>query len=70
MKNKKAQIIDMEVLASPGFIILVAMAVGATLIGWSMGPKMGFETRFPIWQLIVIIMAELIASYVIVLRGS
>ena len=33
MKNKKAQIIDMEVLASPGFIILVAMAVGATLIG-------------------------------------
>jgi len=68
--NKKGQIIDMEILATPGFVILVAMSVGATLIGWSMGPQMGFEARLPIWQLIVIIMVELIASYIIVLRGS
>ena len=67
--NKKAQAIDMEILASPGFVILSVMAIAATVMGWSMGPKMGIAVRFPIWQLLVIIMVELIAAYVIAARG-
>ena len=69
--NKKAQLdfLDTEILASPGFIVLVVMSVAATILGWTMGPKMGIESRFPIWQLLVIIAVELGACYVIAARG-
>ena len=68
MKNKKAQL-DMEIIASPGFVILSVLAISATILGWTLGPKMGIEQRFPVWQLLVIIAVELIASYVIAARG-
>lgn len=66
--NNKAQL-DPEILTSPGFIILAVLAISATVLGWSMGPKMGFESRFPLWQLLIIIVGELVASYVIAARG-
>jgi len=62
--------IDTEIIASPGFAILAAMAVGATLIGWALGPQLGIESRFPIWQVGVIIIVELAACYILVARGS
>jgi len=68
MNNKKAQF-DMEILASPGFVILALMAVSATVLGWTFASKFGVETRFPVWQLLVIILGELIAAYVIAARG-
>ena len=67
--NKRAQIVDMEIVATPGFVILAVMAVASTVLGWTMGPQFGIENRFPIWQLLVIIMVELIACYVIAARG-
>jgi low affinity Fe/Cu permease len=65
--NNKAQ---MEVIASPAFLVLVLMAVGATLIGWTLGPQLGFEDRFPLWQLLIIVAVEIIAAYIITLRMS
>jgi low affinity Fe/Cu permease len=65
--NNKAQ---MEVIASPAFVVLVVMAVGATLIGWTLGPQLGFEDRFPLWQLLIIVAVEIIAAYIITLRMS
>ena len=69
LKDKRA-FVDGEVLASPGFVILVVMAVGATLLGWILGPQMGFEEKLPIWQLLLIIVVETIVCYVIVARSS
>ena len=66
--NKRG-FLDIEVLASPGFIILVVMAVAATIIGWKMSSSWG-EGSWPLWQIILIIVAEVIASYVIVARAS
>ena len=68
MRNKKA-FVDTEILGSLAFIILSVMAISATILGWSIAGKMGFEERLPIWQLIVIIAAEIMASYVIAARG-
>ena len=48
--NKKAQI-DFEVLTSVGFIVLVVMAVGATLIGWKMSAGFGDGPGWPLWQI-------------------
>ena len=66
--NKKAQI-DFEVLTSAGFLILVAMAVGATLIGWKMAAGMGEGTGWPLWQIMIIIVIEIVACYIFAARG-
>ena len=67
MKSKKAQV-DAEILYSPGFIILIVMAVGATVMGFVMGKRMGYDS-FKIWQLLLIIAVEVIACYVFASRG-
>lgn len=66
--NKRAQA---EVLASPGFIILVVMSLGATLLGWKMSLGM-FEDGggWPLWQIIFIMIVEVVACYMIVWRMS
>ncbi len=66
--NKKAQIVDTEILYSTGFVILCVLALGATLLGYIMGKRMDLGV-FPIWQLIIIMVAEVVASYIIVARG-
>lgn len=69
--NKKGQgFIDTEILASPGFVILAVLAVSATLLGWIMGPKIGLEEAFPVWQLAIIIVVEIVAAYIITARMS
>ena len=65
--EKKAQF-DPEVIMSAGFIILVTMAVGATLIGWKMSGSFG-EGSWPLWQLILIIVVEIVAAYFFAARG-
>lgn len=64
----KRGFVDTEVIMSPGFVILAAIAVGATLLGWVGGKKMGFEASFPAWQIIIFIFFELIACYVITVK--
>lgn len=70
MSMNKRGFVDTEIVGHPAFVVLAALAISATLIGWMMGPKMGFEEAFPIWQLLVIIVVELIAAYVIVARSA
>jgi|TARA_Y100000310_G_scaffold159030_1_gene158451 hypothetical protein len=66
--NKKGQIVDTEVLFSAGFIILVVMAIGATLLGYKF--SLGMDSGgFEVWKLIVIIIAEIIACYFFAARG-
>ncbi|HEC39983.1 hypothetical protein LCGC14_0509630 [marine sediment metagenome] len=60
--------IDWEVVASPGFVILSIMSLGATALGYLMGIKMEW-TPMPIWQLIALMFGELVAIYVIVSRA-
>jgi len=67
--NKKAQLIDFEVVASLGFIILVAMAVGATLIGWKMSAGFSDGPGWPMWQILIIIVIEIVACYIFAARG-
>ena len=68
MKDKKG-FVDTEILTSVGFVILAVMSVGATVIGYIMGKRMGYDT-FPVWQLILIILIEIVASYLFVDRMS
>tara|TARA_R100000750_G_C2294202_1_gene76150 strand:- start:42 stop:308 length:267 start_codon:yes stop_codon:yes gene_type:complete len=66
--NKKA-FVDVEVLASPGFIILAVMAVGATIVGWKMSAGWADGPGWPLWQILIIIVIEVIASYIFAARG-
>jgi len=65
--NKKA-FVDLEVIASPGFIILVAMAVSATLLGWKLSGSWS-ESSLPFWQVIIAIVVEVVAAYFFAARG-
>lgn len=60
--------IDSEILTSPGFLILYAIAAGATLLGFVGGKNMGMPVM-PIWQLIVILIGEAVACYFFAARG-
>ena len=60
--------IDMDVVATPAFVILSMMALGATALGYMLSVNMGW-IPMPLWQLIVIMAGELVACYVIVARG-
>ncbi len=60
--------IDMDVVATPAFVILSMMALGATALGYMLSVNMGW-IPMPLWQLIVIMGGELVACYVIVARG-
>ena len=67
--NRKGQI-DFEVLTSPGFIILAVMAIAATIIGWKFSGSMTESgVGWPLWQIGLIIVAEVVAAYVFAARG-
>ena len=66
--NDKRAFVDTEIIMSAGFVILAGMAIVATIAGYIWGKKMGWGS-FPAWQLLVIIVVELIAAYVIAARG-
>lgn len=54
--------IDWEVINSVGFIILVVLSVGATILGYVLGSKWGLPS-FGFVQLLMIIVGELVACY-------
>ena len=60
--------VDMDVVATPAFVILSLMALGATALGYLLSIKMEF-IPIPLWQLLVLMAGELVACYVIVARG-
>ena len=66
--NKKAQL-DMDVLSEPAFWILAGFSVSATLLGYIMSKKMEW-VPLPIWQLLIILIVEVVASYIITWRMS
>ena len=54
--------IDPDILYSPGFVLLSLVALSATAMGylWSKSMEAG---GFPLWQLILIMVGEVIACY-------
>ncbi len=54
--------IDLDIVYSPGFVLLAAGSLGATALGFVWSSNMGWE-RLPIWQLLLIMMGELVACY-------
>jgi len=60
IKNKRGQL-DLEILEEPGFWILGGGAVAATLIGYIWAKKMEW-VPMPFWQLLVVLVVELIAA--------
>ena len=58
--NNKAQL-DMEIFESPAFWLLGGGAVVATVIGWTFS-KRSMELALPFWQLIILILVELVAA--------
>lgn len=59
-KNKRGQIDFEETLESPGFWILAGGGIVCTVLGWIFSKKIGVS--LPLWQLITILIAVIIAS--------
>ena len=66
--NKKA-FLDPDVIMSPGFILLGGGAILATVMGYAWGKSFDSGLTWPLWQLLVIILAELVAAYFFAARG-
>ena len=66
--SDKGAFVDPDVFASPGFLILAALAITATIVGYIMSINMGVA-RFPIWQLLIIIGVEVVAAYFFAAQG-
>lgn len=64
----KKGFVDMDVVMSPAFVMLALFALTATTIGYIASSKMDLPA-FPVWQLIVIMIGEVIAAYVFALRS-
>ena len=64
--NKRGQVIDMEILTSMGFWALLILTLGATAIGWVVSTNMDYS--FPLWQIIIFMLFEVVIVYVIALR--
>lgn len=60
--------IDMDVVASPAFVILAGMALGATALGYMFSIRSEL-IAMPLWQLMVLMVGETVACYVIVARN-
>ncbi len=60
--------IDLDILYSPGFVLLALGALSATAIGyvWSKSMEAG---GFPVWQLLLIMVGELVACYYFVSKA-
>jgi hypothetical protein len=58
----KGGFLDTEVLMSVGFWILFGLAFIATMVGFIVSKSWGMVS-IPIWQLIVIIIAEFFGAY-------
>jgi len=65
--NKQAQL-DMEVLEEPGFWILGGGAMMATIFGYIVSKNMGLPP-WPLWQLIIILVIEVVAAAYFASRG-
>lgn len=64
--NKRGQVIDGEILASPGFVVLAGLAVLATFLGWYFSRNMEFH--FPLWQVGLVMVFEIIICYIFALK--
>ena len=66
--NKKG-FVDTDLLYHPAFLILLALAWVATIVGWMW--SRGLETGgFPVWQVIIILLVEAAAAYFFVARSA
>lgn len=61
--------IDTEIFLHPAFVILLAIAWGATALGWLWSRKQGWEA-LPIWQFLLILAGEFIAVSFFVAREA
>lgn len=68
MFNDKRAFIDPDVVMSIGFVVLAGMAIVATVIGYVLS-KSWVGDSFKLWQLLIIIVVELIAAYFFAARG-
>lgn len=66
--DKRGQFFDTDVLAGAGFWILFGLAAGATVLGYILSKKWS-EFSFPLWQVIIIIIAEFFGAYFFASRG-
>ena len=66
--NKQSQMeLVQEALERPAFWLLAGGAITATMIGFIASKRMGMEA-IPFWQLLIIIVVELVAAAVFALK--
>lgn len=66
LQDTRGQLFEFEVLGSPGFLILAALAVGATLMGWKL--SLGMDYHYSFIEVALLIAFEIVACYVIALK--
>ena len=62
INDKAGQIVDTEVFTGVGFWILFGLAAGATILGYLLSKSWGMIS-IPVWQLLVILVAEFAGAY-------
>ncbi len=68
MMNKKAQeFFDAEVLTNPYFLLLAGGSILATILGIAISKRSGI-IAMPIWQIPIVLVVEVIASYIFASR--
>ena len=65
-EDKRGQFFDPETFLNPGFLILSALAIAATLLGWKL--SLGMDFHYSITEVILLIFFEIIACYIIALK--
>ena len=61
--------IDWDILASPGFVILLILGWSATFFGWIWSKKTESMVAFSIPTLLIILVVEAAAAYIFAARG-
>lgn len=57
-----------DILGNPGFYLLAGGAIAATLIGWKMSKSFG--ASFPLWQVLIVMVVEVIAAAFFAAQGD
>jgi len=66
LNDKRGQIIDEEILTSPGFLMLSALTLSATFIGWYVSRNRDYH--FSLLQVGLFMIVEVVICYILAMK--
>lgn len=66
LSDKRGQVIDMEIISSPGFVVLAGGVILATFLGWFFSRNMDYH--FSLLQVGLFMIVELVICYLFAMK--